>query len=138
MITAVVVNGRVMPMLFKGLPSKPVLPNAISMATPATTGGRIIGSSTIRSIVFKKRELFFANNNANGDPKPTIISMLIPLVNNEIRNACTAVGPVMCWIKSAPPSARIARAIIGNVIKRIYIVAIAKPYGVSTLPVGKI
>ena len=50
------------------------------MATPATIGGSIIGSSTRLSINFNNRLSFLANSNANGVPIITTIIMLIMLV----------------------------------------------------------
>ena len=49
--TAVVVNGMVNPMDSRPDPINPLRPKAISIATPATTGGNINGSSTRLSTV---------------------------------------------------------------------------------------
>ena len=48
--TAVVVNGIVSPIESKTGPRRPLRPKTINIATPATTGGNISGSSTKLSI----------------------------------------------------------------------------------------
>ena len=82
-MTAIIVKGIDMPSSDNAFPSKPCLPKAINMATPATTGGNKIGSSTSVSISFKNPELLRASRWANGVQTITITNMLAPLVTSE-------------------------------------------------------
>ena len=60
-MTAIIVKGIDIPSSDSAFPSNPCLPKAINMATPATTGGNKIGSSTSVSICFNKPELLRAS-----------------------------------------------------------------------------
>ena len=116
-MTAPVVNGNVMPTADRDGPNRPFRPNAISIATPATTGGNTMGNSTNVSMTRSSGELRRANSSANGVPRQITTTMLTMLVTTDNRRACNTSVPERparnpsCWL------ARISNASMGRPIK---------------------
>ena len=95
MITAAVVNGKLIPRISSADPNNPFRPNAISNAKPATDGGNTIGRSRINSthdlfLNFQRDKTY-----ASGVPKTAAIIIVIELVTR------LKVSAFIAWSESA-------------------------------------
>jgi len=100
-VTALCVNGRLIPKASRLEPSRPSRPNAASSPIPATAGGSTSGSSTRVIASECPRNLRLARRNAAGVPKRRISVCAIRLVFRLTTNASCTTGFPSCSTSSA-------------------------------------
>src|SRR5512139_81793 len=90
MMTAAVVNGRLIPRALNSCPKIPLRPNAINNTNPATDGGRTIGRSIKSSIQDRNLNFQRASMYASVVPNRMVTAVVIVLVIRLNFNAFNA------------------------------------------------